>query len=76
MRRASSNTVATRQWFNLYDSRSKMNFLEHPFGMTGNLKYYEDGLEEPTHASVLIYFGSAYHLAFDNQRLFGKVDLI
>jgi formamidopyrimidine-DNA glycosylase len=53
-----------------------MNFLEHPFGMTGNLKYYEDGLEEPTHASVLIYFGSAYHLAFDNQRLFGKVDLI
>jgi formamidopyrimidine-DNA glycosylase len=45
-------------------------------GMTGSLKYYEDALEEPTHARVLIYFGSGYHLAFDNQRLFGKVDLI
>lgn len=46
------------------------------FGMTGGLKYYKDTDEEPTHARVLISFAKGYHLAFDDQRLFGKVDLI
>jgi formamidopyrimidine-DNA glycosylase len=46
------------------------------FGMTGSLKYYKDADEEPTHARVLISFGNGYHLAFDDQRMFGKVDLI
>ena len=46
------------------------------FGMTGGLKYYRDASLEPTHARVLFYFASGYHLAFDDQRLFGKVDLI
>jgi formamidopyrimidine-DNA glycosylase len=46
------------------------------FGMTGDLKYYKDANEEPPHARVMIYFGNGYHLAFDDQRLFGKVDLI
>jgi formamidopyrimidine-DNA glycosylase len=46
------------------------------FGMTGGLNYYEDAVEEPTHARVLISFRNGYHLAFDDQRLFGKVDLI
>ena len=46
------------------------------FGMTGDLKYYKDANEEPTHSRVMIYFGNGYHLAFDDQRLFGKVDLI
>jgi len=46
------------------------------FGMTGGLKYYRDAGEEPTHARVLISFANGYHLAFDDQRLFGTVDLI
>ena len=46
------------------------------FGMTGGLKYYKNADEEPTHARVLFYFTNGYHLAFDDQRLFGKVDLI
>jgi formamidopyrimidine-DNA glycosylase len=46
------------------------------FGMTGGLKYYKDADEEPTHSRVLISFANGYHLAFDDQRLFGKVDLI
>ena len=46
------------------------------FGMTGDLKYYKDANEEPTHARVLISFRNGCHLAFDDQRLFGKVDLI
>jgi hypothetical protein len=40
--------------------------------MTGSLKYCEDAIEEPTRARVLIYVGSGYHLAFDNQRLFAS----
>jgi formamidopyrimidine-DNA glycosylase len=46
------------------------------FGMTGDLKYYKDANEEPTHSRVMISFRNGYHLAFDDQRLFGKVDLI
>jgi formamidopyrimidine-DNA glycosylase len=46
------------------------------FGMTGGLKYYRDADEAPTHTRVLISFANEYHLAFDDQRLFGKVDLI
>jgi formamidopyrimidine-DNA glycosylase len=46
------------------------------FGMTGGLKYYKDAGEEPTHARVLITFSNGHHLTFDDQRLFGKVDLI
>lgn len=46
------------------------------FGMTGSLKYYKDADDEPTHARVLISFGNVFHLAFDDQRLFGKVDLL
>lgn len=46
------------------------------FGMTGGLKYYRDTDEEPAHARVLISFRNGYRLAFDDQRLFGKVDLI
>jgi formamidopyrimidine-DNA glycosylase len=46
------------------------------FGMTGSLKYFKDTDEEPTHARVLISFGNGHRLAFDDQRLFGKVDLI
>jgi formamidopyrimidine-DNA glycosylase len=46
------------------------------FWMTGRLKYYKDQDEEPTHARILISFGNGHHLAFDDQRMFGKVDLI
>jgi formamidopyrimidine-DNA glycosylase len=51
-------------------------WLQLHFGMTGGLKYYKAADEEPTHARVLISFRNGYHLAFDDQRLFGKVDLI
>ena len=44
--------------------------------MTGGLKYYKDAVEEPTHARILISFGNSHHLAFDDQRLFGTIDLI
>lgn len=46
------------------------------FGMTGDLKYFEDLDQDPPHDRFLISFDNGYHLAFEDQRMFGKVDLI
>jgi len=46
------------------------------FGMTGDLEYFEDLDQDPAHDRFLISFDNGYHLAFDDQRMFGKVDLI
>ncbi len=46
------------------------------FGMTGSLQYYKNAEDEPPHARFVITFANGYHLAFDDQRMFGKVDLI
>lgn len=46
------------------------------FGMTGRLKYFKDMDQDPPHDRFLISFENQYHLAFDCQRMFGKVDLI
>ncbi|MBP1929819.1 formamidopyrimidine-DNA glycosylase [Methanolinea mesophila] len=43
------------------------------FGMTGFLAYFLDMDDEPGHERVLITFLSGYHLAFDDQRKFGRV---
>jgi formamidopyrimidine-DNA glycosylase len=45
------------------------------FGMTGFLKYFKDESRITPHARLLITFTNGYHLAYDNQRLLGKVDL-
>jgi len=46
------------------------------FGMTGRLKYFEDLAKDPPHDRFLISFEDGYHLALDDGRMFGKVDLI
>ena len=46
------------------------------FGMTGFLKYYKDQDEAPEHPRVIFHFANGYCLAYDNQRMFGEVDLI
>ncbi len=46
------------------------------FGMTGRPKYFKDMYQDPPHDRFLISFENQYHLAFDCQRMFGKVDLI
>jgi formamidopyrimidine-DNA glycosylase len=45
------------------------------FGMTGFLKYYRDEDEAPDHPRVIFHFINGYSLAYDNQRMFGEVDL-
>jgi formamidopyrimidine-DNA glycosylase len=46
------------------------------FGMTGNLAYFENPNDEPSHSRVLFAFENGHHLAFDDARMFGKVDLV
>lgn len=46
------------------------------FGMTGSLNYFKDESERPEHTRLQIDFDNGYHLAFDDQRKFGKIYLI
>lgn len=45
------------------------------FGMTGFLAAYRDETDEPGHPRLVIDFRGGGHLAFDNQRKFGWVEL-
>jgi formamidopyrimidine-DNA glycosylase len=46
------------------------------FGMTGSLRYFRDMDRDPPHDRFLISFEDGYHLALDDVRIFGKVDLV
>jgi formamidopyrimidine-DNA glycosylase len=46
------------------------------FGMTGSLAYFRSPGDEPPHSRLLFAFENGHHLAFDDGRMFGKVDLI
>jgi formamidopyrimidine-DNA glycosylase len=46
------------------------------FGMTGSLAYFRNPDDEPPHSRLLFAFENGHHLAFDDGRMFGKVDLI
>src|SRR5207237_1349291 len=46
------------------------------FGMTGDLVYYRKATERPQFARVVFDFDNGAHLAYDDMRLFGVVDLI
>jgi formamidopyrimidine-DNA glycosylase len=49
-------------------------WLHLHFGMTGDLSYYRD--EPPRFARVIFDFDNGAHLAFEDMRLFGLVDLV
>jgi formamidopyrimidine-DNA glycosylase len=46
------------------------------FGMTGELKYFKSQGEEPSHTRLLLSFSNGYHLAFTNQRKFGRIHFV
>jgi len=50
-------------------------WLHLHFGMTGDLAYYRDAKDEPRFARVVFDFDNGAHLAFEDIRLFGVVDL-
>jgi formamidopyrimidine-DNA glycosylase len=50
-------------------------WLHLHFGMSGDLAYYRDVAEQPRFARVVFDFANGAHLAFEDMRLFGVVDL-
>lgn len=50
-------------------------WLHLHFGMSGDLAYYGPTEEEPRFARVVFDFANGMHLAFEDMRLFGVVDL-
>lgn len=61
---------------NLFVGLDGGGWLLMHFGMTGSLKYFKDMDQDPPHDRFLISFENHYHLAFDCQRMLGKVDLV
>lgn len=55
------------------DNGRPATWLHLHFGMTGDLAYYQD--EGPRFARVVFDFDNGSHLAFEDMRLFGVVDL-
>jgi len=51
-------------------------WLHLHFGMTGDLAFYRDVAKEPRFARVVFDFADGSHLAFEDMRLFGVVDLV
>lgn len=54
---------------------AKDTWLHLHFGMTGDLAYYRDVSEQPRFARVVFDFDNGAHLAFEDMRLFGVVEL-
>lgn len=54
---------------------AEAGWLHLHFGMTGDLAYYRDE-DAPRFARVVFDFDNGAHLAFEDMRLFGVVDLI
>lgn len=50
-------------------------WLHLHFGMSGDLAYYRAPGDEPRYARVVFDFSNGAHLAFEDMRLFGIVDL-
>lgn len=43
------------------------------FGMTGDIKYYQDPLDRPKHERFAFVFDNGFHLGFDDPRKFARI---
>ena len=48
-------------------------FIVFHFGMSGDLKYFKDIEEEPTHSRILFEFANGNFLSYISMRMFGRV---
>jgi len=57
---------------------AKLNsgFIVFHFGMSGDLKYFKDIEEEPTHSRILFEFINGNFLSYISMRMFGRVNII
>lgn len=68
--------IVRRHGKHLFVGLDDDSWLMLHFGMTGRLKYFEDIDQDPPHDRFLISFENHYILAFDDARMFGKVNLV
>ncbi len=73
--RGRSFLAVRRHGKNLFADAGDAIWLHLHFGMTGDLAYYDDPAEEPRFARVVFDFENGHHLAFEDMRLFGVVEL-
>jgi len=57
----------------IFIKTNRATWLILHFGMTGYIKYFKNLDDESSHTRLLITFDNNYHLAYYNQRLFGKI---
>lgn len=55
-------------------ARAGEGWLVFHFGMTGRLAYFKSLDKEPEHDRLLFSFARGYHLAYDCQRLLGRIN--
>jgi formamidopyrimidine-DNA glycosylase len=65
----------TRYGKNLLIRQDGPPWIRMHFGMTGSLRYYKHGDDEPEYCRVRFSFENGYHLAYVSQRLLGRVSL-
>lgn len=69
--------VATRRHGkHLFVATDREQWIRFHFGMTGDLMAYRPVDEEPRFARVVFHFTDRSRLAFDDSRLFGRIEII
>lgn len=68
------NTKRIGKFLLLETDDNMHHWLVLHFGMTGELDYFKDD-EQPKYSRMLIHFKNGYHLALNDRRLLGKIDL-
>ena len=68
-------TAVRRHGKHFFADAGHGTWLHLHFGMSGDLAWYEAGGKPPRFARVIFDFADGSHLAYDDMRLFGVVDL-
>lgn len=74
--RGRSMESTRRRGKHLFVALDDDRWLTLHFGMTGRLAYFKSLDDDPEHDRLRLDFENGYHLAFDDQRLFGRIGLI
>lgn len=71
-----SFTDSARHGKHLFARLSDGGWLRFHFGMTGFFKYYKEAAAAPGHPRLICTFDNGYNLAWDSQRLLGRISLV
>ncbi|MDR9501123.1 MAG: DNA-formamidopyrimidine glycosylase family protein [Desulfurivibrionaceae bacterium] len=71
-----SFTDSARHGKHMFASLSDGGWLRFHFGMTGFFKYYKNAAAAPGHPRLICTFDNGYNLAWDSQRLLGRISLV